>query len=141
MGVREESIVREFCDAWGQGVRDPDVGKIVSMFAPDGYWQLYMPSGPKIQGREALRAEILRQMSYVDKPECNIVNILSSDTAVVTERRDYITKNGVRALHYLIAIYELDRDGLITAWREYFDTRDLAQQTRSDPSRLSGLET
>ena len=141
MGIREESIVREFCNAWGQGVRDPDVSKIVSMFAPDGYWQLYMPSGPRIQGREALRTEILRQMSYVDKPECNIVNILSSDTAVVTERRDYFTKNGVRALHYLIAIYELDRDGLITAWREYFDTRDLAQQTRSDPSRLSGLET
>ena len=141
MGVREESIVRDFCNAWGQGVRDPDVDKIVSMFAPDGYWQLYMPSGPRIQGREALRTEILRQMSYVDKPECNITNILSSDTAVVTERRDYFTKNGVRALHHLLAIYELDREGLITAWREYFDTRDLAQQTRSDPSRLSGLET
>jgi limonene-1,2-epoxide hydrolase len=141
MGVREESIVRDFCNAWGQGVHDPDVDKIVSMFAPDGYWQLYMPSGPRIQGREALRTEILRQMSYVDKPECNIINILSSDTAVVTERRDYFTKNGVRALHHLLAIYELDREGLITAWREYFDTRDLAQQTRSDPSRLSGLET
>jgi limonene-1,2-epoxide hydrolase len=140
MGIREESIVREFCDAWGQGVRAPDVEKIVSMFAPDGYWQLYMPSGPKIQGRAALRAEVLRQMSYVDKPECNILNMVSSSDAVVTERRDYFTKNGVRAQHHLMAIYELDRDGLITAWREYFDTHDLAQQTRSDPTRLSGLE-
>jgi len=140
MGVREESIVREFCDAWGQGVRAPDVEKIISMFAPDGYWQLYMPSGPKIQGRTALRAEVLRQMSYVEKPECNILAILSGDGTVVTERRDFFTKNGVRAQHYLTAIYELDRDGLITAWREYFDTYDLAQQTRSDPARLSGLE-
>ena len=140
MGTREELIVREFCDAWGQGRRDPDVEKIVSMFAPDGYWQLYMPSGPKIQGRAALRAEVLRQMSYVDKPECNIVHVFSSDDTVVTERRDYFTKNGVRALHYLTAIFELDGAGLITAWREYFDTYDLAQQTKSDPTRLSGLE-
>ena len=93
MGIREESIVREFCDAWGQGERAPDVEKIVSMFAPGGYWQLYMPSGPKIQGRTALRAEVLRQMSYVDKPECNILHMISSSDAVVTERRDYFTKN------------------------------------------------
>jgi len=140
MGSREESIISEFCDAWGQGKRPPDVEKIVTMFAPDGYWQLYMPSGPKIQGRAALRAEILRQMGYVDKPECNIIRMISSDDTVVTERRDYFTKNGKRALHHLLAIYELDRDGLITAWREYFDTYDLAQQTKSDPAKLSGLE-
>lgn len=39
-----------------------------------------------------------------------------------------------------MAVYELDDDGLITEWREYFDTYDLARQSGSTPGQLSGLE-
>jgi limonene-1,2-epoxide hydrolase len=140
MGARQEEVVLTMLDAWGGGKRPPDVDKIVAAFAPDGSWTLYMPNGPTIRGREALRAEILRQMSYVQLPQCNVVNILSTDNMVVTERVDYFTKNGARVKHSLVAVYDLDAHNQITAWREYFDTMDLATQSNTDPSRLSGLE-
>lgn len=39
-----------------------------------------------------------------------------------------------------MAVIELDGNGLITAWRGYFDRFDLARQSGSDPASLSGLE-
>ena len=141
MGDKQEAAVREMLNAWGGGMREPDVQRIVSSFAPEGYWTLYMPDGPTIRGREALMSEIQRQMSYVQLPECNIVHISSTDNVVFTERVDYFTKNGNRVKHSLAAVYELNADNQITAWREYFDILDVAKQSNSDPDKLSGLES
>lgn len=140
MGQKQEAIVREFLSAWGDGARVPDVEKIAAMFAPDGYWELYVPGGPVIRGPDAIRAEIHRQLGYVSFPNCGIVNMVATDTMVVTERVDHFVRNGKTMRHPLMAIFELDDKGLITAWREYFDTYDLSRQTGVDPSRLSGLE-
>ncbi len=140
MGQQQETIVREFLAAWGDEQHRPDVHRIVSMFAPDGRWTLYVPNGPVIRGREALRAEIERQLGYVSWTHCRLVHIVSDDRRVVTERADRFCKNGRVVGHALMAVYELDDDGLITDWREYFDTWDLAKQSGSDPAWLSGLE-
>jgi len=140
MGQKQEAIVREFLSAWGDGERVPDVEKIASMFAPDGHWELYVPGGPVIRGREAISAEIHRQLGYVSFPHCGTVHMLSTDRMVATERVDHFIRNGKRVRHALMAMFELDGDGLITAWREYFDTWDLSRQTGADPARLSGLE-
>jgi limonene-1,2-epoxide hydrolase len=140
MGAKQEAVVKAMLDAWGGGMREPDVDAIVSAFAPDGSWTLYMPGGPTIRGREALKAEILRQMSYVQLPHCNIIHIASTDRVVVTERLDHFTKNGKRVSHALAAVYELNDEHQITAWREYFDIMDVAKQSASDPNKLSGLE-
>ena len=37
------------------------------------------------------------------------------------------------------AAFELDADGLITAWREYFDTYDLSRQTGARFSRKAPM--
>lgn len=140
MGQKQEAIVREFLAAWGEGERVPDARKIVSMFAPDGHWELYVPGGPVIRGREAIHAEIHRQLGYVSFPHCGIVHMLSTDRMVATERVDFFIRDGKTVRHALMAMFELDADGLITAWREYFDTYDLSRQTGADPARLSGLE-
>lgn len=141
MGQKQERIVREFLDAWGDETRRPDVEKIVSMFAPDGHWELYVPGGPVIRGRDALRAEIGRQLGYVEWSRCGLRRLWSDDRSVVTERADRFGRGGKTVNHALMAVFELDGDGLITAWREYFDTWDLSRQTGADPARLSGLET
>lgn len=140
MGQKQEAIVREFLTAWGDGVRVPDIEKIASMFAPDGHWELYVPGGPVIRGRAAIAAEIHRQLGYVSNPCCGIIHMVSSDSQVVTERLDTFVRDGKPVRHALMAMFELDADGLITAWREYFDTYDLSRQTGADPARLSGLE-
>lgn len=141
MGAKQEAVVQEMLDAWGKGVRKPDVDKICAAFAEDGYWRLYEPGGPKIEGREAIRAEILRQMTYVDLPQCNTLHITSGGAIVMTEREDFFTKAGVRVKHNLCAVFELNEANQITAWREYFDIMDVARQTQADPAKLSGLET
>ncbi len=140
MGLKQEAIVQEFLAAWGDENRRPDVDRIVAMFAPDASWQLYLPHGPVIRGREALRAEIERQLGYIAWARCGVLNIVSNDHQVITERLDLVNKNGHILHHALMSIHELDGDGLITHWREYFDTWDLARQSGSDPARLSGLE-
>jgi limonene-1,2-epoxide hydrolase len=141
MGHKQEAIVREFLFAWGDGERVPDIEKIASMFAPDGRWELYIPGGPVIVGRDAIRAEVHRQLGYVSFPHCGTIHMVSNDRMVATERLDLFIRNGKTVRHALMAMFELDDDGLITAWREYFDTYDLSRQTGADPARLSGLET
>ncbi|WP_066341483.1 nuclear transport factor 2 family protein [Azohydromonas lata] len=140
MGHKQEQTVREFLDAWGDETRRPDVEKIVSMFAPDGYWELYVPHGPVIRGRESLRREIQRQLGYTEWARCGIERMWSDERSVVTERLDHFGRNGHTVRHALMAVFELDDQTLITAWREYFDLHDLSRQTGTDPARLSGLE-
>lgn len=130
MGIAQEDFIREFCAAWGDGsdTSRPDVEKILSMMSEDAVWQLWIPGGPIVRGREALRKEIHSQMQYAKNNKCNIINILSSDRLVMTERADQAIINGHAAPHSMVAVYELDDDGLICAWREYLDMADLTRK-------------
>ncbi len=130
MGLAQEKFVAAFCDAWGDGSDEsrPDVEKILSMMSADAEWQLWVPDGPIIKGQEALRAEIHRQMEMATNNKCNIVNVLSSDTMVMQERSDTAMIFGRPCPHQMVAIYELDADGLIHRWREYLDMADLTRK-------------
>jgi limonene-1,2-epoxide hydrolase len=85
MPDRHERIVRAFCAAWGDGkTRRPDIDKIVSLFAPDGEWQLWVPTGKVIRGQEALRKEVERQCgfsTYMRRGVTKIVAASSTETA------------------------------------------------------------
>ncbi|MEX1669618.1 nuclear transport factor 2 family protein [Zhongshania guokunii] len=131
MGVKQEEFIQEFCDLWGDGTAEsrPEIDKIIAMMSEDAEWQLWVPGGPVIKGREDLRTEILRQMSYVTENKCNIVEMVSSDRVVMTERADYAVVNGRPQPHSMVAVYELDEQGLICSWREYLDTADLARKS------------
>src|ERR1700712_3285973 len=118
MGQKQEDIVRGFLSAWGDGERVPDIEKIASMFAPDGHWELYVPGGPIIRGRAAIADEIRRQLGYVSFPHCGILHMVSNERMVTTERVDHFIRNGKKVRHALMAVFELDGDGLVTAWRE-----------------------
>jgi len=130
MGMQQEKIIRTFCAAWGDGTATsrPQLETILDMMAEDAVWQLWVPGGPVIQGKQALCDEITRQMSYVTHNHCVIRNIVSSDNVVMTERDDYAVSGGKPMPHSMVAVYELDDQGLITAWREYLDTADLARK-------------
>ncbi|WP_313054231.1 phosphotransferase [Pseudomonas lopnurensis] len=130
MGLKQEKRVLDMLAAWGDGIDGsrPEVERILSAFAENIEWQLWVPGGPVIRGRDALRAEIERQMGYVTNNHCNTRNILSTDRLVMTERDDYCVNQGRPMPHSMVAVYELDEDGLICAWREYLDTADLARK-------------
>jgi limonene-1,2-epoxide hydrolase len=134
MGLAQEQFLEAFCSAWGDGSleKKPDVEKILSMMAEDAEWQLWVPGGPTIRGREALRQEIHRQMRFASNNKCNIVNVLSSDTMVMQERSDSAIIRGRPCPHQLVAIFELDAAGLIKRWREYLDMADLMRKQGTD---------
>jgi limonene-1,2-epoxide hydrolase len=134
MGKVQEDIIRTFCAAWGDGsdASRPDVNTIMSMMTEDAEWQLWIPGGPVIKGKAALRAEIERQMEFATNNKCNEVNILSSDNMVMQERSDTAIIFGRPCPHQMVAIYELDDTGLIERWREYLDMADLTAKMGVD---------
>lgn len=134
MGLQQEQLVREFCAAWGDGsdASRPDLDKILSMMSDDAEWQLWVPGGPVVKGKAALREEIERQMRFATNNKCNEVNILSNDRMVMQERSDWAVMLGKPCPHQMVAIYEFDDDGLICKWREYLDMADLTQKMGVD---------
>lgn len=130
MGLKQENYIREFHAAWGDGTAEtkPDIDKILSMMADDAEWQLWVPGGPVIKGKDALRQEIQHQSKIATHNKCNEVNILSSDHMVMQERSDTAYINGKWCPHQMVAVYELDDDGRILKWREYLDMADLARK-------------
>jgi limonene-1,2-epoxide hydrolase len=134
MGLAQEKFIREFCEAWGDGSFEtkPNVEKILSMMSEDAEWQLWVPGGPIVRGRAALREEIHRQMRIATNNKCNIVNVLSNDNMVMQERSDTAVILGRPCPHQMVAIYELDDAGLIKRWREYLDMADLTRKMGVD---------
>lgn len=140
MGAQQEAAVQHMLKAWSNGKETPDVDRIVSAFAPEGSWTLYMPNGPTITGRDALRAEIRRQVAYCGNFDCEVLQIASGDGLVIAERRDRFTRNGVRMECLVAGVLELNAENQIVAWRDYFDVLDFARKGNADPATLSGLE-
>lgn len=140
MGVKQENLVREFCAAWGDGsdTSRPDVEKILSMMSEDAEWQLWVPGGPVIKGKAALREEIHRQMGFATNNNCNEVSILSNDRMVMQERSDWAMMLGKPCPHQMVAIYEFDDNGLICKWREYLDMADLTRKMGVDEAFAGG---
>jgi limonene-1,2-epoxide hydrolase len=134
MGLAQEKFIEDFCNAWGDGSleKKPDVEKILSMMSEDAEWQLWVPGGPIVSGKTALREEIHRQIRIATNNKCNIVNVLSSDRMVMQERSDTAVILGKPCPHQMVAIYELDEAGLIKRWREYLDMADLTRKMGVD---------
>lgn len=130
MGAVQEEFIRDFLDAWGDGESDPDSERILAAFAEDAEWQLWLPGGPVLKGREAIGKDIERQLRFCNKMKCGLVSIASSDTQVLTERHDTFVAGEVTVHHYLMAVYDLDENGKIKAWREYFDIDDINRQLK-----------
>ena len=132
MGAVQEKFIVEFLDAWGDGnALRPDVDKIADSLAEDAVWQLWMPDGPVLRGRDAIIADIERQLEFATYMKCGLLNMGSTDTTVVTERLDSFQSGDIRVQHSLCAAFDLDADGKISAWREYFDVADVVRQLKA----------
>jgi len=131
MNTAKEAVVQMFMAAWGDGDQaEPDIETILSMFTEDAEWQLWVPGGPTVRGREAIRIDIDRQLGFATHMRCGLLHIASNDRQVFTERLDRFTSNGVQIDHHLVAVFDVTDDGQISAWREYFDPEDVNRQLR-----------
>jgi limonene-1,2-epoxide hydrolase len=82
-----------------------------------------------IAGKPAMRGAVEGFMAGVSACDWEVHAIAANGDTVLTERTDAFTlKDGRRAAIRVMGIFELDSEGLIAAWRDYFDMAEFARE-------------
>ena len=114
MATDPDALVKEFCAAWER--MDPD--ELAAYFTDDGVYH-NIPLDP-VTGREAIRATITGFTAGVDRVEFEVRHAAVDGDVVLNERVDrFFTPDRTIELP-VMGTFEV-RDGVITAWRDYFD--------------------
>lgn len=120
-GMERETVVRRFCEA----IARRDVEELVGFFTEDAVYH-NMPIAP-VTGHEAIRTTLQGYLAPASEAEFELVKLAVSGDSVLTERIDRFTVNGKPIVLPVMGTFEIDADGRIRAWRDYFD---MAQFTR-----------
>lgn len=113
-----DTIVRDFCAAWGRA----DLEAIMSAFSEEAvYHNIPMDA---CEGKEAIRAFI--EGFFAMSPggiDFAIHHQVAAGNVVMNERTDTLVMDGNQIVIKVCGIFELNDDGLLTAWRDYFDMK------------------
>lgn len=129
MSATNEATVLAYLKTFHEG-NPPDFAALKRYLAPNAvYWSL-VPSAAQIKGADAICAGIERQFGMYRDCTCEVHAIRSGGNHVFTERTDHVV------LHHdsrtvsarLSAVFEIDDDGLISSWREYWDSEEVVRQ-------------
>lgn len=108
--------VETFVAHWNSG----DLEAVYAMCAEDVVWH-NMPMEP-IEGLAAMREAVAGFMGPVESCDWQMVSIAANGDTVLTERVDaFNLAGGRRAALPVMGTFEIDGDGKIAAWRDYFD--------------------
>ncbi len=116
-------VVQAFCDAWGT----PDkIDGALALLAEDCVYH-NIPLDP-VTGIEDIRATIEGFTAGVDKVTFETLAIAATGSTVLTERIDtFFFPDNTIALP-VMGTFEVDAEGRITAWRDYFDLNQFMSQ-------------
>ena len=107
-------VVEQFCAAFAT----KDVDTISSLLADDVVYH-NVGMEPAV-GKDASIAMIQGFLDMSESMSFEIHRIAANGDSVLTERTDTFTINGAQAPIAVMGTFDL-RDGLIVAWRDYFD--------------------
>jgi limonene-1,2-epoxide hydrolase len=107
-------VVREFCSAF----RDKDLATIDRLLDDKAVYH-NVGMEPSV-GKEASVAAIKGFFDMFESLEFKVLHLAADGDTVLTERTDVLTANGVPAPVPVMGAIQV-RDGLIVAWRDYFD--------------------
>lgn len=97
-----------------------DMDAMYAMCADDVVWH-NIPMEP-IKGVAAMREAVDGFMGPVETCDWSITSIAANGQTVLTERVDaFELKNGGRAALPVMGTFEIDAEGKIAQWRDYFD--------------------
>jgi limonene-1,2-epoxide hydrolase len=141
MGKQQEAPVRELLRMFDEGDFVGNMDRLLAQFTEDATYHMSVPGREKLLGREAIATELARQAGDYKDCVCEILTVVSDDRFVVTERIDHVTMlhDGKRVSNPLLAIFEVNDDGKIVNWREYWDALSLSQRMGVDPTTMLGL--
>jgi limonene-1,2-epoxide hydrolase len=109
-----EEIVNRFVAAWERY----DLDELLAYFAKNAVWHP-LPMEASV-GTVALRKALSDWLTMCDQLRAEIHLQISVGNIVMHERTDLFLLNGNEQASPTAAVFEVN-NGLITAWREYFD--------------------
>jgi limonene-1,2-epoxide hydrolase len=116
-------VVRQFCDAWGS----PDeIDGALDLLSEDCFYH-NIPLDP-VEGLEAIRATVQGFSAGVEKVEFETLHIAANGNVVLTERIDSFFFPGNTIALPVMGTFEVNDDGKITHWRDYFDMNQFMSQ-------------
>jgi limonene-1,2-epoxide hydrolase len=115
-------LVLDFIRAWNER----DIDSIAAALAEDvEYYNI--PMQP-IVGRNVVREAVAPMMLACSEIDWRVIHIADSGAgAVLTERVDAFVRDGKRLSVRVMGVFEI-REGLISAWRDYFDLAEWQSQ-------------
>jgi limonene-1,2-epoxide hydrolase len=140
MSSQQESVVLRFLEQL-HGEDQPDLDAALEGFADDATYQSLVPSRQLLTGKAAIKAELEKQFGRYKQCVCEILAVASNERYVFTERRDHVSmlQWDKRIFSSVNAVFELDEAGRIVAWREYWDTGDIARQLGLSSEQMNQL--
>ncbi|MEV0218525.1 limonene-1,2-epoxide hydrolase family protein [Streptomyces sp. NPDC050704] len=115
-----DAIVRAFIEEWNVPAPDPD--QLSKHFAEDAVYH-NIPLEP-IVGRTAIRDAFADWLPNFDSTVWEIHHQAASGNVVLNERTDTYHSGERVTPARVMGVFEVT-DGLITAWRDYFDSADI----------------
>ena len=115
-------VVRHFCEQVSEG----NAEQCASFFSDDAVYH-NIPLDP-ILGRDNIRDTIAMFLGMADKVWFETLHIVADGPLVMTERIDHFPKDGRDIALPVMGAFEVNGDGKITAWRDYFDMNQFTNQ-------------
>ena len=122
MSDSAETVVREFFAAF----RASDVDELISFFSDDAVY-IDGPRGVH-RGAEAIRNEFATQVAMVPSTTVDIKTLTTRRGAVMVEREERFEVEGRPIDHEVVGVFNVDDNGRITRWRDYYDLTSLVDR-------------
>ena len=115
-----------------------DLSALRAALAADATYQSVVPIAPLRRGADAICAALARQYELYDQCDCVIREVATSGNTVFTERLDIVRRiaDGRSTTTNVVAVFDLDDEGRIWFWREYWDRSDCARQLGIDSAAM-----
>ena len=124
--TKQEQIVLDFIGAYRESW-PADLAVALQPLAEDAYYQIVVPTIAPVVGRDRILAEHRLMKQKVAEQRHDMKAWGSHGDTVFTERVDWSLRDGRWSPVPLVAVFELNDAGRITAWREYLDLVNISR--------------
>ena len=106
-----------------------DAARLARFFSEDAEYR----NGPlpPVRGRDLIVTSLTEMMSIGGEVDVDVIHMVVDGPVVMTERVDYIKLDEKTVGLRIAGVFEI-HNGVITAWRDYFDANELSSQLSTD---------
>jgi limonene-1,2-epoxide hydrolase len=115
-------VIRNFLAAWASG----DARALADYFTDDAV--VINDAVNTVKGREAIFEHFKGQLSMITDCDFEVTTIASEGNTVFTERFDRMKIAGAPVELPVAGVFEVNDEGKLTAWRDYFDLNSVMTQ-------------